>query len=152
MPSFVPGPIVEDYNEACAIETLSPKASATLARRCLQQVLRDFFAVKPGRLYDELAQIEHSVTPEVWQAVDSLRQVGNIGAHAEEDINRIVDVEPKEAAELIELIELLIEETYVARDRQQKRLASVTEMAKAKKALKSSAGATALPPPTSKAP
>jgi hypothetical protein len=35
-PEYVPEPIRDDYTEACAIRDLSPKASATLSRRCLQ--------------------------------------------------------------------------------------------------------------------
>ena len=50
MPDYVPEAIIADYKEACLIAALSPKASATLARRCLQGMIRDFWAVKPGRL------------------------------------------------------------------------------------------------------
>jgi hypothetical protein len=35
-PNYVPQPIRDDYIEACKIKDLSPKASATLSRRCLQ--------------------------------------------------------------------------------------------------------------------
>ncbi len=42
-PDYVPEPIREDYKEACAIRDLSPKASATLSRRCLQGMIRDFW-------------------------------------------------------------------------------------------------------------
>ena len=35
-PSYIPRAILEDYEEACLIRDLSPKASATLSRRCLQ--------------------------------------------------------------------------------------------------------------------
>jgi hypothetical protein len=41
-PDFIPKALVEDYTEACRIRDLSPKASATLARRCLQGMIRDF--------------------------------------------------------------------------------------------------------------
>lgn len=148
MPSFIPGPVVEDYNEACAIESLSPKASATLARRCVQGILRDYFKVKPGRLYDEIGEIKGQVSVPLWEAVDDLRTVGNIGAHPEADINLVIDVEPDEAASLIRLIELLIEETYVTRDRQERELAEVRKIAAEKKALKSATSSTALPPGT----
>lgn len=142
MPSYVPAPIVADYNEACAIETLSPKASATLSRRCLQQILRDFFGVKEKTLFAEIQAIKGKLPTAVWEAIDSLREVGNIGAHPEHDINVIVDVAEDEAATLIRMIEILIDETYIARDRQQTELAEVKKIAAAKKALK-------LSPPTS---
>ena len=34
--------ILEDYKEACLIKDKSPKAAATLARRCLQGMIRIF--------------------------------------------------------------------------------------------------------------
>jgi len=34
-PDYIPKPVITDYEEACAILNDSPKASATLARRCL---------------------------------------------------------------------------------------------------------------------
>src|SRR6266849_6151096 len=42
-PDYVPAPILGDYREACLIKDLSPKASATLSRRCLQGMIRDFW-------------------------------------------------------------------------------------------------------------
>jgi hypothetical protein len=56
-PDYIPKMILDDYEEACLIADLSPKASATLARRCLQGIIRDFWKVKPGRLIDEIEQI-----------------------------------------------------------------------------------------------
>ena len=43
-PDYVPLQIRQDYEEAYAILNLSPKASATLSRRCLQGMIRDFYA------------------------------------------------------------------------------------------------------------
>jgi hypothetical protein len=41
-PNYIPTQILADYNEACVIRDLSPKTSATLCRRCLQGMIRDF--------------------------------------------------------------------------------------------------------------
>jgi len=49
-PDYIPIPIRDDYKEACLIRDLSPKASATLARRCLQGMIRDFWEIKKSRL------------------------------------------------------------------------------------------------------
>src|SRR4051794_16321199 len=49
-PDYVPGVIRADYSEACAIKKLSPKASATLARRCLQGMIRDYWGISKARL------------------------------------------------------------------------------------------------------
>ena len=107
-PDYVPKPIIDNYTEACQICELSPKASATLSRRCLQGIIRDFWGVKGRNLADEINQIKDKVDPLIWEAIDSVRKIGNIGAHMEKDINLVIDVEPKEAVALIELIETLI--------------------------------------------
>ena len=39
IPDYVPKAVRDDYEEACLIVDLSPKASATLARRCMQGFL-----------------------------------------------------------------------------------------------------------------
>jgi len=148
-PDYVPSQILEDYREACSIESLSPKAAATLARRCIQGIIRGFYGVSKAKLIDEIKAIESRVDPKVYAAIDGLRELGNIGAHPEKDIDLIIDVEPEEAGALINLVELFIEETYVADYERQKRLGKIAEMAAAKKALKSASPAKALPPDTS---
>ena len=50
-PTYIPEAIRHDYEEACAIVDLSPKASATLSRRCLQGMIRDFWSIKENTLY-----------------------------------------------------------------------------------------------------
>lgn len=124
-PEYVPQAIREDYLEACLIRDFSPKASATLSRRCLQGILRDFWNVKPGRLVDEIAQINDKVDPVTWNAIEAVRKLGNIGAHMEKDINVIVDVDPEEAALLIGLVETLLKEWYVAREQRRVRMSAV---------------------------
>jgi hypothetical protein len=131
-PNYVPQAIIIDYDEACQICDLSPKASATLSRRCLQGILRDFWKVKPGRLVDEINQIEDKVDPLVWEAIDSVRKIGNIGAHMEKDINVIVDVEPEEAELLIGLIEMLIREWYILREERKKKLEDIKKLSATK--------------------
>ena len=55
-PEYVPEPIRDDYLEACLIRDLSPKASATLSRRCLQGMIRDFWGVTKANLKRKLKQ------------------------------------------------------------------------------------------------
>ncbi len=133
LPDYIPAVIKDDYYEACRIRDLSPKASATLARRCLQGMIRDFFGISKDRLKDEIDAIEDMVDPEIFAAIDAVRSVGNIGAHMEKDINLIVDVEPGEAQLLIELIEQLVEDWYTTRKDKQDRLLKITELARLKK-------------------
>lgn len=132
-PDYIPKAIRDDYEEACLICDLSPKASATLARRCLQGIIRDFWGIKKGRLIDEINALEEKVERLTWLAIDAVRSVGNIGAHMEKDINIIIDVEPGEATKLISLIEILIEDWYIVRNEKQKHLESIINLAKEKK-------------------
>lgn len=133
-PDYVPKPIRDDYREACLIRDLSPKASATLSRRCLQGIVRDFWNVVPGNLIKEIEQIKDRVDPLTWNAIDAVRTLGNIGAHMEKDINLIVDVDPEEATMLIGLVETLIKEWYVARAEREARMNAVIAAASGKKA------------------
>ena len=73
-----------------SIRDLSPKASATLARRALQGMIRDYWKVSKGRLIDEIDAIKEKVDPITWKAIDAIRRIGNIGAHMEKDINVII--------------------------------------------------------------
>jgi len=129
MPAYVPAPIVADYEEACAIKMLSPKASATLSRRCLQGMIRDFHRISKKTLFQEIEALKDKVDPSTWAAIDAVRQIGNIGAHMEKEIDIIVDVEPDEAQLLINLIEILIQDWYVVRHQREERLKHVIAVA-----------------------
>jgi hypothetical protein len=143
LPDYVPKVIRDDYLEACLIRDLSPKASATLSRRCLQGMIRDFWGVVKARLVEEIDAIKSKVDTDTWQAIDSVRKIGNIGAHMEKDINVIVDVEPDEAQMLIGLIELLVKDWYITRYERAARLKGIVELRDAKTAAKTPAKAPA---------
>ncbi|MFO3798062.1 MAG: DUF4145 domain-containing protein [Anaerolineales bacterium] len=136
LPDYVPKAIVEDYNEACAVKDVSPKASATLSRRCLQGMIRDFYGVSRPTLHSEIEAIRDQVAPSTWLAIDAVRQIGNIGAHMEKDINLIIEVDPKEAQLLLSLIETLIDDWYVVRYEREQRLTAIVQAAEAKKELR----------------
>lgn len=135
-PDYIPAAILQDYNEACAIAKLSPKASATLSRRCLQGMIRDFWGVTKPNLFEEIKALEGKTDPATWEAIDSVRKIGNIGAHMEKDINVIVDVDPEESEMLIWLIELLMKEWYVHRHERQQQMQKIVAAAKGKAAAK----------------
>lgn len=114
-PDYVPLQIREDYEEAYAILHLSPKASATLSRRCLQGMIHDFHNVHEKNLNAEITALKDKVSPREWSVLDSMRSLGNIGAHMEHDINLIIDIDPSEAEKLLKVIEHFIEKWYVSR-------------------------------------
>ncbi len=135
-PEYIPPAIVEDYYEACLIKDLSPKASAALSRRCLQGMIRDFWEVKGKRtLWDEIEAIKDKVDASTWEAIHAIRKVGKIGAHMEQDVNLIIDVEPEEAQLLIGLIEMLFKDWYVARNEKNLRVAEMIALGEEKERL-----------------
>jgi hypothetical protein len=133
---YIPEVLINDYKEACLIKDLSPKSSATLSRRCLQGMIRDFWGIKENRLIYEIDAIKDKVDPLIWEAIDSVRKIGNIGAHMEKDINLIIDVSPGEAELLIELIEQLFQQWYVDREEKKVRLQKIKDIADSKEEMK----------------
>lgn len=131
-PDYVPKPIRKDYEEAVAIRELSPKASATLARRALQGMIHNRWGVSKRNLQQEIDAIKDNVDDLTWKAIEAVRKVGNIGAHMEKDINLVVEVEPEEANQLIWLIETLIQDWYINRHEREQRLKDVTELGEQK--------------------
>lgn len=125
-PKYVPESILQDYKEAKLIVNISPKASATISRRCLQTMIRDFWAIKDKKsLHHEIEAIKDKIDTNMYDAIMALKSIGNIGAHPEKDINIIVDVEPGEAEELVWLIETLIEDWYMVRHDRENRISKI---------------------------
>lgn len=135
-PAYIPAPILQDYEEACLISNLSPKASATLSRRCLQGIIRDFWSVVKPRLVDEINALKDKIDGTTWAAIDAIRKIGNIGAHMEKDIDLIVDVDPDEAELLIQLIEVLLKEWYIARHEREAHMKDIIAAAQSKAEIK----------------
>jgi len=113
-PDYVPAAIRKDYEEAWLIKEQSPNAAAVLARRALQAMIRDSKKIQKSRLIDEINELQHLVDADVWKAIDSVRRVGNMGAHIEADLESVKNVTLKEASELLWLIDFLITQWYVA--------------------------------------
>lgn len=128
-PDYIPQAIRDDYEEACKIVELSPKASATLSRRCLQGMIRDFWGITPKKnLAQEIDAITQQVAPQIKEVLHSVRQLGNIGAHMEQDVNLIVDIDANEATQLIKLIELLMKNWYIDRNDNEKLIDDIVSL------------------------
>jgi hypothetical protein len=132
----VPRVVQDDYEEAYLIKDLSPKAAATLCRRALQGMIRNFHGITKNTLHDELAAIRTACDPDLFDAMMGLKGIGNIGAHPEKNINLIVDVEEGEVETLLELLRILDKEWYVAKASRSSNLASVKALAATKTAAK----------------
>lgn len=64
-----------EYNEACFILALSPKASAALSLRCLKNILREKAGVKKGDLANEIQQAINSMSlpSHLSESIDAIR-------------------------------------------------------------------------------
>lgn len=133
-PPEVPSYIAEDYNEACAVLHVSPKASAALSRRCLQNVLRDAAKVKHSHLAVEIQEVLDSgqLRSDVAEVVDAIRHIGNFAAHPTKSTNtgEILPVEEHEAEWNLEILELLFRDYYVEPTTRKKKLEALNEKLK----------------------
>ena len=152
-PGYIPEPIAKDYREACGVLDKSPNASATLSRRCLQGMIRDFCKIEKNTLKEQIDRLKETVdkghaprgvSHDTMDAIDAVRKFGNIGAHMAKDINLMIDVDSGEAKALIRLIEILFEEWYVARHERERKLKELGVMASEKKTVTEKSE---LPPP-----
>ncbi|CAG1008690.1 hypothetical protein ANAEL_03706 [Anaerolineales bacterium] len=116
-PPEVPTHIASDYSESCLVLSVSPKASAALSRRCLQNLLRDVARIKHGNLADEIQEtIDSKQLPtHIIQVIDAVRQIGNFAAHPVKSKNtgEILPVEPHEAEWNLDVLESLFDFYYV---------------------------------------
>ena len=105
------------FNEANSVVSISPKASAALSRRLLQEILRNKFNINEKDLFKEIDKfIERSDIPEdIKSSVDAIRIVGNFATHPLKYQNTgiIVDVEVGEAEWSLEVIEAIFDFAFV---------------------------------------
>jgi hypothetical protein len=121
-------------------------------------MIRDYCGIAKSRLIDEIRELrdqldKHTaakgVTHESVEAIDAVRNFGNIGAHMEKDVDLIVAIDPGEAQILIDLIEMLFAGWYVQRERRTQRLAEITALSAQKSfELEEAKKAKLLPPPS----
>ena len=70
----------------------------------------------------------------MWNALDGLRKIGNIGAHMETDVNLIIDIDVSEAKKLKKLIELLFDKWYITRHDEEALYNTITDTSNKKQA------------------
>lgn len=129
LPPYAPEAAAREFSQAVQVLPVSPNAAATLARRCLQALVRDFFGVKGKLLSEELDMIKDRVDGETWEAIEAVRRSGNVELHFERGVSVMADADNEEPQLLIGLIEYLVENWYVARRRRQQRLATIKNLA-----------------------
>jgi hypothetical protein len=115
IPKEVPKHIVENYNEAASVLSISPKASAALSRRCLQALLREAGDANQKNLVDQIEYVKPQLPIYIAENIDSVRNIGNFAAHPTKNTDscEIVDVEPGEAEWNLDVLDLLFDIYYV---------------------------------------
>lgn len=115
----VPQKYRDIFNESNSVLSVSPKASATLSRRLLQQILRDEYKINPPKK-DLSLEIDEfikrtDIPSEIKQSVDAIRNIGNFAAHPlkYQSTGEIADVEAGEADWLLDVLEALFDVTFV---------------------------------------
>ena len=118
VPAEVPSELAKDYLEACLIIADSPKASAALSRRCLQQILRDKARVQHSNdLATAIGEAvdDPSMPSDMAACLDAVRHIGNFAAHPNKGTHtgEIIEVESGEAEWCLEVIEMLFDYYFV---------------------------------------
>ncbi len=106
-------------NESNSVLSVSPKASAALSRRLLQQILRDEYKINPPKK-DLSLEIDEfikrtDIPSEIKQSVDAIRNIGNFAAHPlkYQSTGEIADVEVGEADWLLDVLEALFDVAFI---------------------------------------
>ncbi len=122
----IPKEYRDAYNEANSILPFSPKASAALSRRLLQQILRDKYGINKRNLSEQIDEFLKlpNLPSEISGAVDAIRQVGNFAAHPIKNQNtgEIVEVENGEAEWILDVLTQLFDYAFVQPVKSQKRI------------------------------
>ena len=97
-------------------------------------MLCKFSGITKANLHQEIVALRGKVDDEVVEALLAVKSIGNIGAHPEKNsnIDVIIDVEPDEAASLLDMIEFLIDDWYVAKDKKKGLFAHLREVKESK--------------------
>jgi uncharacterized protein DUF4145 len=136
LPDYISPEFSDDYNEACLVLSDSPKASAALSRRCLQNILREKAELKKidtktgkfkseklkqGNLVSEIKQVlEFGGLPSnIADSLDYVRIIGNYSAHPNKSksTGEIVKVEQGEAEWNLDVLEMLFDFYFIQPER-----------------------------------
>lgn len=134
LPSEVPPEFAEDHKEACLVFADSPKASAALSRRCLQNLLREKANTTKKDLAEQIQEVLDSKTLPSYLAksLDAVRNTGNFATHPNKSksTGEIVEVEPGEAEWNLDVLEGLFDFYFVQPHKLQEKREKLNEKLK----------------------
>lgn len=117
IPQEIPAVFAEDYKEACLTISDSPKASAAISRRCLQNLLREKESTTSRDLVDQIQEAldKRSLPSHLAEGLDAIRVIGNFAVHPTKSRSsgEIVEVEPGEAEWNLDVLEGLFDFYFV---------------------------------------
>lgn len=125
LPEEVPDQFRSEYREASSLLNISPKASAAISRRLLQSVIREQYGIKKRSLDKEIeALLNLDIPSYLSEAIDAVRIIGNFAAHPikNKHTGEITDVENGEAEWLLEVLEALLDFTFIQPIRSEERI------------------------------
>ena len=118
----IPPDVPEQYaslaREAGLILADSPRASAALARRCLQQILRNEAKAPRGTLHSEIewALSNADLPSRAKRSLHELREIGNMATHPNKSTatDDYLEVEPGEADWTLDVLDDLFDHYFVS--------------------------------------
>ncbi len=116
LPDEVPQGYRQDFDEAKKVLEISKKASAALSRRLIQKVFREQLGIKARDLSGEIDAFLASEAPGyLTDAIDAVRHIGNFAAHPLKytQTGEIVEVEEGEAEWTLQVVEALLDFSFV---------------------------------------
>ena len=128
---YVPTEYADLYEEASQVNNISPRASATLSRYLLQNVLHEELKIKKRNLAEEISELEEkqSVPSTLVAMLQVFRKIANFGAHPKKSTNsnEIVEIEKGEAEVMLELLEELFDFVFIKPKQQEDFLKRISE-------------------------
>ena len=128
---YIPSKYAQLYRESEEVNSISPRASATLSRYLLQMLLHEELHIKKKNLEEEIKELEGSsnIPTKLVAMLQVMRRVANFGAHPKKSTNsnEIVEVEAGESAVMLDLLEEVFDYIFVKPKRQELFLKGIEE-------------------------
>lgn len=131
---YLPHHVGIDYEQAKQILRTSPQAAAVIMRKILQSVLRDSYHIRKYSLEQEIKVFKQlpKIPAYLAEALEAIRFIGNFAAHPSKDTQtgEVISVDEEEAEWLMELLESLLNFTFIQPRKLEKRIAALNKKLK----------------------